>query len=305
MKLNPTNIVTYLTNIQKLLYLAVVAGAVVLISLGVWIEGKITNAVEQNARMYQTALQVADDKQLNYSIDTKQGNLLAEVTVHSADLVKFPEMNKSFSRVTKTEERYTEKEREVCETYYRTETETRTEYDEEGNPYEVEYNVEVPYEECHDETYYEWDYVQSWEESAKEVDMAGRKYPIDLFDLGMNSIDAKDIIDGQAGQYVMVEAQHMLDIDLDFFNEADVGDIRYSYDVLNLPKSGTVFLNVSETVRPVFGHKVNLQPQKPDELVKNAQNAAQLQSTIFTVFWSILVLAELGFLGYAVYQYRE
>lgn len=305
MKYNPTHIATYLHNTKKLLYLAVVAGAVVLISLGVWIEGKITNNAEQNARMYQTALQVADDKQLNYSIDTKQGNVLAVVTVNSADLVKFPEMNKSFSRVTKTEERYTEKEREVCETHYRTETETRTEYDEEGIPYEVEYTVEVPYEECHDETYYEWDFVQSWEESAKEVDMAGRKYPIDLFALGMDSIEAKDIIDGQTGRYVTVEAQHMLDIDLDFFSDADVGDIRYSYDVLNLPKSGTVFLNLSETLRPVSGNKVNLQPISPAELVKNAQNAAQLQSTIFTIFWSILVLAELIGLSYLVYNLQE
>lgn len=305
MKYNPTHIATYLHNKKKLLYLAVIAGAVILISLGVWIEGKITNSAEQKARIYQTALQVKDSNQLNYSIDTKQGNVFAEVTVNAVDTVKFPEMNKSFPKVRKVEERYTKHEREVCETEYRTETETRTEYDEEGNAYEVEYTVEVPYEVCETETYYEWDYQQEWNESAQKANMSGREYPLDLFALHMRSIDAKDIIDGQTGQYVINESEGIFSMDIDIFKEADEGDLRYSYSVLELPQSGTVFLNVSETLRPVYGHKVELLRQKPQELVKNAQKSAQIQSTVFTIFWGLLVLGELVGLGYVVYQYQE
>ena len=44
---------------------------------------------------------------------------------------------------------------------------------------------------------------------------------------------------------------------------------------------------------------------KPAELVTDAQNSAQTKSTVFTVLWVILILAELGGLGYAVYRYED
>lgn len=303
MMYRPKDIATYLANKKKLLYLCVGAGAVFLIFIGVWAEGKITDSAEQNARIYQTAVQTKDDTQLNYSIDTKQGNIFAEVSVRSVDLVKFPEMNKEFPRVHKTQERYTQHEREVCETKYRTVTKFRTVTDDDGNVTTETYEEEIPYQECHWETYYTWDIVDSWDLSAKEVDMAGRKYPIDLFALPDRSIDAREIIDGATGKYVMVEAEHWIDID--WLDSGKEGDVRYYYEVLELPKAGTVFLNVSDTVKPVFGSKIELHSEKPQELVKNAQNAAQTKSTIFTVFWTILVLAEIIGCGYLVWQYDQ
>lgn len=101
------------------------------------------------------------------------------------------------------------------------------------------------------------------------------------------------------------ENKGIFGFDIDLWQEADEGDKRYSYDVVNLPQSGTVFLNVTETVRPAFGDKVELYTKNSQELVRDAQNSAQTKSTIFTVFWTILVLLELGGLGYAVYQYQE
>lgn len=305
MKYSLKNIETYLTNQKRLLYLSVAAGAVFLFSIGVILEGKITDSAEQKARMYQTAIQVQDDKQLNYSIDTKQGRLLAEITVKPVDLVKFPEMNKEYSKVKKIEERYTRKTREVCETHYRTETRTRTVTDSDGETSTESYTVEVPYEVCHEETYYEWDFKQDWEMSAKEVDMAGRKYPIDLFALASNDIDAKDIIPGATEKYTYVRSTGVFGFDIDLFGEADEGDLRYSYEVLQLPRSGTVFLDVREAVRPVFGNKIGMRPQKPQELVKSAQKEASTQSTIFKVFWTILILSEIIGLGYLVWKSKQ
>lgn len=268
----------YSQNKKFALSLAVLAGAVLLIFLGVWIEGKITDGAEQEARLYQTALKVTNDEQLNYSIDTKQGRVFAPITVKSVDLVKFPEMNKSYSWVQKTEETYTKHEREVCS------------YDEEGNV-----------EECHTEYYYTWDTTDTWTESANEVEMAGRKYPFGLFSLRSRGVNASDIIDGQNGKYVRVEAKTWLDLNWG----DDEGDIRYSYDILELPQSGTVFLNVSERVQPAFGHKIGIYTQSAEELVKSAQNKAQTQSTVFTVFWVILIVAWLGGLGYAIWVYED
>lgn len=285
MRLNQKLIETYSHNKKLLLSLAIALGAVFMISLGVWIDGKITNGAEEKARLYQTAIQTQNNKEFNYSIDTKQGRILAEVVINKVDLVKFDEMNKEFVKVKKTKERYTRHERTVCDTHYRTETRTRSVYNSSTKSYSTEtYTVQVPYQVCRQETYYTWDKVDSWEKSAKEVDMSGRKYPIGLFALSMRSIDAKDIIPGQTGKYVREEADTWIDLNWG----DDEGDIRYKYEVLELPKSGTVFLNVTEAVRPVFGSKVVLDDKKPAQLVTDAQNAAQTQSTIFTWVWGIM-----------------
>src|SRR5690606_33923343 len=121
---------------------------------------------------------------------------------------------KSFSKVEKVEERYTRHTREVCETHYRTETRTRTVYDADGNSSTETYTVEVPYDVCHTEVYYTWDYQQSWDKSAKEVDMAGRKYPIDKFGLSTRTVDAKDIVPGAKGKYVQKEEKGWFGWDL-------------------------------------------------------------------------------------------
>jgi hypothetical protein len=294
---------TFLTNKKLLLSLAVVAGAVFLISIGVWLENKIVDGAEQNARMYQTATQTKNDKEFNYSIDTKQGNMFGNVTVRPVDLVKFPEMSKEFPRVHKEMERYTQHEREVCETKYRTVTKFRTTYDEEGNPTTETYEEEIPYEECHTETYYTWDTVDEWDVEAKEVDMAGRKYPLNLFSFGNRDIDAREIIPGATGKYVMVEADHFIDID--WLDSGKEGDVRYSYEVLDLPQTGTVFLNSSEALRPVHGSKISLSSTSAEQQVTDARNAANTQKTIFRVFWVFLVLAELFGLGYLVWIYED
>lgn len=297
-------LVTYLQNKKIVLSLAVVAGAVFLIAIGVFIQNKILDGAEQKARLYQTAIQTNSDRELNYSIDTKQGRILTPVTIKQADTVKFPEMNKEFPYVKKTEERYTQHEREVCETKYRTETRTETYTDSDGDEHIREVEVEVPYDECHDETYYSWDFVQDWEVKAKEVDMAGRKYPIDRFSLASRDIDAKDIIDGQTGQYVRNEAQSLFNLDIHIFDSDDEGDIRYSYDVIQLPQSGTVFLDTTQGLQPVYGNKITLEGDSPANIIKNAQKSAQTESTIFNVFWGILVLGELIGGGYLVWFYE-
>lgn len=292
---------TYLTNRKILLSLAVFAGAVFLFTIGFWIESKIVDGAEQRARMYQTAIQTQGDDQLNYSIDTQQGKVLTTVTIKAVDTVKFPEMNKEFPYVRKIEERYTQHERTVCETHYRTETRTRTVYDADGNASTETYTEEVPYEVCHQETYYTWDEINRWELEATKVNMAGREYPKAMFSLGTRDIDAKDIIDGATGQYIRKEADVW--IDFNFFDSDDEGDIRTSYEVLELPKSGTVFLNTVGGVSAVSGGRISLSSESPQEQVKNAQKAAQTQSTIFKVFWYILIAVAVGFGVYGVWFY--
>lgn len=292
----------YSRNKKIVLTLAALVGAVFLISVGIWIENKILDGAERKAQMYQTAIQTQNDREFNYSIDTQQGKILAHITVKSVDLVKFDEMNKEFVKVKKIKERYTQHERTVCETKYRTETRTRSVYDSTTESYSTEtYTEEVPYEECHQETYYSWDEIDRWEKSAKEVDMAGRNYPIERFAFGMRDIDAKDIINGQTGEYVREEADTWIDLNWG----DDEGDIRYGYEVLELPQSGTVFLNAVGGLSPVFGGKIVLSGVSAKQQVLDAQKAAQTQSTIFKVFWWIIVLGYLGAVGYWIWLYEQ
>lgn len=290
---------TFLTNKKKLLSLGVLAGAVFLIFVGTWIHGSLLNGAEQKARMYQTAIQTQGNDQFNYSIDTQQGKILAPATVNAVDKVKFPEMNKEFPRVHKTEERYTEHERTVCETEYRSETHTETVSDGEGGYTTETVTEQVPYEECHQETYYSWDQINEWELTGTKVNMNGREYPMSLFSLSSHDIDAKDIIDGQTGKYVRKEAEVFLD--LNFLDSDDEGDIRYGYSVMDLPQSGTVFLDAVGGLKPVYGSKINLSNESPQTQVENAKKSAQIQGTVFTVFWSLLVVSELLGLGYLVW----
>jgi hypothetical protein len=270
---------TYLTNKKLLLSLATVAGAVFLISVGIWIENKIVDGAERKAQMYQTALQTQSDEQLNYSIDTQQGRVLAQVTVEAVDLVKFDEMNKSFPAVYKEEETYTKHSRTVCS------------YDEDGNV-----------KECHAEYYYTWDTTDSWSLEAQKVKMAGREYPRTMFALPYGSVSAKDIIDGETGRYVVVEKDHFFDVDI--FSNADEGDKRYSYLIINLPQSGSVFLNTTGALRAVFGGHIALDVKTPQELVKQAQNSAHTEMIVLRIFWTILVVGQLGSCLYLVWIYQ-
>lgn len=268
----------YENNQRRVLLLALFAAVVFLVFIGVAIEQSITNGAEQNARVYQTALQTTSDKQLNYAIDTKQGNVFAEVTIHQTSTVKFPEMNKEFPAVEKTEETYTRHYRTVCTTVSDGNGGTR--------------------QQCHQETYYSWDETDSWDLVSPKVKMADREYPTTLFALRYASVDASEIVPGATGKYVIKEKDQWID----WWGSSE-GDKRYSYRVLNLPQSGTVFLNVSEGVKPVFGNKIDLKTEKPQQLVEQAQNAAQAKSTVFTVFWVILIIMVIGFGVYGIYQH--
>lgn len=269
------NLETYLTNKKLLLSLGVLVGAVILSFTGVWIHSSIVNSAEQKARMYQTALQVTNDDQLNYSIDTKQGRILAPVTIEAVDLVKFPEMNKEFPAVYKIEETYTEHSRQDCTT------------NSDGD------------QSCHTEYYYTWDQTDSWSLSGQKVIMADREYSMSIFSLPMSSIDAKDIINNEQGKYVRVEAKSWIDLNWG----DDEGDKRYAYRVLNLPQSGTVFLNVTDSVQAGSGNRITLDSRSAETIVREAQNSSRAQGIVFTVLWVILIIAELIGFGYYVWFY--
>ena len=276
----------YFENHEVLMYIGVAVIAAILIALSFPISNAILNASEENARKYQTALQTRNDKEFNYSIDTKQGNVLAPITVHQVDTVRFPEMNKSFPYVEKTTEEYTRHEREVCEDTY----------DSEGN---------VTGETCHTEVDYSWDYDSSDSIQANEVQVAGRNYPYSMFNVrNTNSVDAKEIIDGQDGHYVYQRVSGGI-FGRAWLSSDTEGDKRTSYRVGSLPVSGTIFANMQDGLKPVNGSVFNLESKSPQELVEAAKDAANVAKWAFRIVWWVLVLGVLAVGIWFVFTFDE
>lgn len=141
--------------------LVVVLGLITLIVCAFGIKEHIESAGYKKQVRYTTAIQVDDAEHFNYAVDTQQGNLLAHGTFSTKkeDLVKFPEMTKSFTYVERTREHYTRHTREVC-------------------------SGSGENESCHTETYYTWDEVETEEQAAKKVSLYGREYDGGKFNYG-------------------------------------------------------------------------------------------------------------------------
>ena len=239
-------------------------------SLGIFLHGKILHGLQDRQRLYQTAIKTENGDEFNYSIDTKQGNIMTYGTFHFVDFVKFPEMTKKFSQVTRTEEKYTRHEEEVCEDTY----------DSEGN---------VTGESCHTEVSYSWDYNGSDSLEAKKVKFFGREYSTSMFALGGGStIDASEIVKGAEGRYWYPEG----DKGESFFGfgGADVGDIRYHYDVRGATVTGSIFVNTYNGLKAAEGDVIRLEKASIDDRVKQVATEANWASGGFIFLWIILTL---------------
>ncbi|MDT2850198.1 hypothetical protein P7H60_13670 [Vagococcus carniphilus] len=127
---------------------------------------------EERKQIIKTAVKVKDNEMFNYSLESRQGNIVATGKVKAAKPVKFEEMNKSFMYVKKVKEMYVMKTRIVTYTDADGNTHTKT------------------------EVYWEWDVVDSDTTKAESLLLLGEKYSSDKFDLmAAKSIDAKDILE--------------------------------------------------------------------------------------------------------------
>jgi hypothetical protein len=241
--------------------------AVAFISLGIFVHSRILDGLYKKQHLYQTAIRTTDKEQFNYSIDSKQGNILTYGTFHFVDFVKFPEMKKSFSMVEKTKERYTRHEHEECDT------------DEEGN----ETN-------CHTVVEYTWDYAGRERLEGKKVKFFDREYNTSQFAFGsIRDIDAGEIVDGSVGHYWYPEG----DKGYKFFGFGgnNVGDIRYKYSVRDETVTGSIFINTYSGFQSAENGIIRVDKASIEERVKNVTIEAKWASGGFIVLWTLLTIA--------------
>lgn len=106
----------------------------VMLLIGIWISGGISELASQTAEMYNTATIISDEDQFRYGMDTSFGNALVYGDVVSDSLVTFDEIGNGYIYIEKVREEYTRHTRTVTKT------------DKNGNKY------------TETEVYYTWDY---------------------------------------------------------------------------------------------------------------------------------------------------
>lgn len=275
--------------------LLVVLGAILLLPVGFGIRQAINAEGEKNARMYNTAIQATEQDRFNYAVDSHQGKVLTYGQFTPTNLVKFPEMSKEFAYVEKTKETYNRHERTVCETKYRTETQTQTVSDGEGGYTTETVTVEVPYEECHQEEYYSWDYESSDEQSTPAWMLHGREYPATTFKTGQfeQGADACDFTRKNTAGWL--ESKNGCDGRYYYTDNTT----RYGYRVIDPAgfSAGMLVDASNGKLEGLNGGPVNLEQKSVEQMVKDA-NDYKTPGNIFVVFWWIMILGAMGAIAY-------
>lgn len=114
-----------------------IAIAAVMLTIGFFVYGKITDDQNDKNAEYQKAVHIEDNELFRYGMDTNIGNAFVYGDLRAIDTVTFNEIDGEYLHVEKIEERYERHERKVTETnskgkkrtiikvYYKWETENR------------------------------------------------------------------------------------------------------------------------------------------------------------------------------------
>lgn len=257
---------TYSLNKTVLLWLVSATVFVALASIGIWLHNVILNSHYEKQRLYTTAIKTENKDEFNYSIDTKQGNVLAYGNFEFQDLVKFREMNKKFAYVKKVKQVYTRHSTTSCNSN--------------GS--------------CSTSTYYSWDWHGQEIKESKTVKFMDREYPKSLFNHHFSQyrhIDASEIIKGET------ERCWYPNRIIDWMGFEVKGNTRYCYTVIDSVLTGSILVNTyNGTLEPAEGNNITIYNQTIDERVIGAQNTSIILKWLFIIVWTILtIVATIGF----------
>lgn len=129
-----------------------VAIAAVMLTIGFFISGKITDIQNDKNAEYQKAVHIEDSELFQYGMDTNVGNAFVYGDLQAVDTVTFDEIGGEYLHVEKIKERYERHERVVTET------------DSEG---EKHTKVEV---------YYEWETESTESKHSEKIMFCGIKF---------------------------------------------------------------------------------------------------------------------------------
>lgn len=172
---------------KREIIISVAIDAVMLI-VGFFISGKITDMQNDKNAEYQKAVHIEDSELFRYGMDTNVGNAFVYGDLQAVDTVTFDEIGGEYLHVEKIEERYERHEREVTET------------DSEGKKHT---KVEV---------YYEWEIEDRESKHSENIMFCGIEFPYDKipYSLGnyIETINSDREYSWKSGEYVKVRFKY-------------------------------------------------------------------------------------------------
>lgn len=131
----------------------------VMLAIGVWISGLITDARMDRDEVYNKAVQIEDGDIFEYGMRTDVGNAFVYGDLIAVDTVTYPEIGGEYMYVRKVKEEYTKHTRKVTYTDSSGKKKTRT------------------------ETYWTWDEVGRESKTCEEISFAGVVFPSNKIDV--------------------------------------------------------------------------------------------------------------------------
>lgn len=165
-----------------------IAIAAVMLTIGFFISGKITDAQNDKNAEYQKAVHIENSELFLYGMDTGVGNAFVYGDLQAIDTVTFDEIGGEYLHVRKIKEQYERHEREVTET------------DSEGKKHK---KIEV---------YYEWETVDRESKHSKNIMFCGIEFPYSKIpyssDNHIKTINSGREYSWKSGEYVKVRFKY-------------------------------------------------------------------------------------------------
>ena len=140
-----------------------IAIASIMMLIGFFISGKITDYQADKDAEYWKAVQIEDTELFRYGMDTDIGNAFVYGELRAVEPVGFDEIGGEYLWIEKVEEHYNPHTRTVTKTRKNAQGKTET------------------YTET--EVYYSWDYYDSWEKHSSRIQFCGQEFDYGKIDL--------------------------------------------------------------------------------------------------------------------------
>ena len=165
-----------------------IAIAAVMLTIGFFISGKITDDQNDKNAEYQKAVHIEDNELFRYGMDTNIGNAFVYGDLRAIDTVTFNEIGGEYLHVEKIEERYERHEREVTETDSKGKKHTRI------------------------KVYYEWETENRESKHSEKIIFCGVEFPYKKIpyssDKHIKTIDSDREYSWKSGEFVKVRFQY-------------------------------------------------------------------------------------------------
>lgn len=165
-----------------------IAITAVMLIIGFFVSGKITDIQNDKNAEYQKAVQIEDLELFRYGMDTNVGNAFVYGELRAIDTVTFNEIGGEYLHVEKIEERYERHEREVTETDSKGKKHTKI------------------------EVYYEWETEDRENKHSEKIMFCGVEFPYKKIpyssDKHIETINSGREYSWKSGEYVKVRFKY-------------------------------------------------------------------------------------------------